>query len=84
MRIMMIAMPALLLGACNVSKDETNNTVSVTYNEEVAANTAADVANTAQNIASDIGNEAKSTAAKVNNTDISVKVNKDEKTENKQ
>ncbi len=82
MRILMIAMPALLLCACNVSKDEANNTVSVTYNEEVAANTAADVTNTAQNIASDIGNEAKSTAAKVNNTDISVKVNKDEKTEN--
>jgi hypothetical protein len=83
MRIMMIAMPALLLGACNVSKDNANNTVSVTYNEEVAANTAADVTNTAQNIAADIGNEAKATADKVNNSDISVKVNRDEKAENK-
>ena len=70
MRILMIALPVLMLGACNVSKDEANNTVSVTYNEEVAANTAADVTNTAQNIASDIGNEAKSTADKVNNSDI--------------
>ena len=75
MRILMIALPVLMLGACNVSKDEANNTVSVTYNEEVAANTA-------QNIASDIGNEAKSTADKVNNSDISVKVNRDVKTEN--
>ncbi|HVE00327.1 MAG TPA: hypothetical protein VNB78_01365 [Sphingomicrobium sp.] len=82
MRILMIALPVLMLGACNVSKDEANNTVSVTYNEEVAANTAADVTNTAQNIASDIGNEAKSTADKVNNSDISVKVNRDVKTEN--
>jgi len=40
------------------------------------------VTNTAQNIASDIGNEAKSTADKVNNSDISVKVNRDVKTEN--
>jgi len=82
MRILMIALPVLMLGACNVSKDEANNTVSVTYNEEVAANTAADVTNTAQNIASDIGNEAKSTADKVKNSDISVKVNRDVKTEN--
>ena len=82
MRILMIALPVLMLGACNVSKDEANNTVSVTYNVEVAANTAADVTNTAQNIASDIGNEAKSTADKVNNSDISVKVNRDVKTEN--
>ena len=82
MRILMIALPVLMQGACNVSKDEANNTVSVTYNEEVAANTAADVTNTAQNIASEIGNEAKTTADKVNNSDISVKVNRDVKTEN--
>jgi hypothetical protein len=85
MRILiMIVLPCALLGACNVTKDEANNTVSVTYNEEVAANTAADVTNTAQNIAADIGNEAKSTADKVNNSDISVNVNRNEKTENKQ
>lgn len=87
MRIL-IALPLLLLGACQVSKDDANNSVSVTYNEEVAANAAADVSNTAQNIASDIGNEARSTADKidnkVDNTDVDVKVDRDVKTENKQ
>lgn len=87
MRIL-IALPLLLLGACQVSKDDANNSVSVTYNEDVAANAAADVSNTAQNIASDIGNEAQSTAAKIDNkvdsTDVNVKVDKDAKTENKQ
>ena len=87
MRIL-IALPLLLLGACQVSKDDANNSVSVTYNEEVAANAAADVSNTAQNIASDIGNEARSTADKIDNkvdkTDVDVKVDQDVKTENKQ
>ena len=47
MRIILI-LPVLLLGACQVSKDDANNTVSVTLNEDVAANTAADVGNTAK------------------------------------
>ena len=81
MRIIFLA--PLLLGACQVSKDETNNTVSVTYNEDVAANAAADVGNTAENIASDIGNEVGNTADKVRNTDVDVNVNRDVQT-NKQ
>jgi hypothetical protein len=74
MRIMLV-LPVLLLGACNVSKDNANNTVSVTLNEDVAANTAADISNTAQNIAADVGNEAKSTGEKIDN-----KVNADKST----
>ena len=66
MRIILI-LPVLLLGACQVSKDNANNTVSVTLNEDVAANTAADIANTAQNVAADVGNEAKSTGEKIDN-----------------
>jgi hypothetical protein len=85
MRIL-IAIPALLaLGACNVSKN--GNAVTVQYDQNTAQNTAADVGNTAQNIAADIGNDVQTTGAKienkVGNTDVSVKVNKDEKTENK-
>jgi hypothetical protein len=60
-----LAIPLLLLGACQVSKDSANNTVSVTYNQDVAENAAADVANTAENIAADIGNEVEDTANKV-------------------
>ena len=87
MRIAIAAIPLLLLGACQVSKDNGNGTVSVTYNSDVAENTASDIGNTAQNIGSDISNDVQNTGAKiqnkVGNTDVSVSVNKDVKTENK-
>jgi hypothetical protein len=79
-----LALPLLLLGACQVSKGE--NEVSVTYNEDVAANAAADVGNTLENVAGDIGNDVKTEGAKVQNklgdTDVNVTVNRDVKTEN--
>lgn len=78
MRIL-IAVPALLaLGACNVSKD--GNSVTVQYDQNTAENTAADIGNKAQNIGSDIGNDVQKTADKLQNTDVSVKVGKDEHT----
>jgi hypothetical protein len=84
MRIM-LALPLLLLGACQVSKDNANNTVSVTYNSDVAENAAADVGNTAQNVAADIGNDVQKTGDKIQNkignSDVSVKVNKEVKTD---
>jgi hypothetical protein len=80
-----LAIPLLLLGACQVSKDDANNTVSVTYNSDVAANTAADVSNTVENVAADVSNEAKTTGDKISNKvdNTNVKVNADVKTENK-
>lgn len=82
-----LAIPLLLLGACQVSKDEANGTTSVTYNSDVAENAAADIGNTAENIASDIGNDVQQTGDKiqnkVGNTDVDVNVNTDAKTENK-
>jgi hypothetical protein len=84
MRIM-LALPLLLLGACQVSKDNANNTVSVTYNSDVVENAAADVGNTAQNVAADIGNDVQKTGDKIQNkignSDVSVKVNKEVKTD---
>jgi hypothetical protein len=82
-----LPLPLLLLAGCNVSKDNANNTVSLTVNEEVAANKAADVGNAAQNIAADIGNEVKTTGEKIDNkvgskNDTTVTVNKDVKTTN--
>ena len=82
MRIM-FALPLLLLGACNVTKDGNNDTVSVTVNEDLAANTAADVGNDVKNIAADVGNEASNLGDKVKNTDVDVSVNTNAKTENK-
>ena len=81
-----LAIPLLLLGACQVSKDNNNGTTSVTYNSDVAENAATDVGNTTGNIAADIGNDVKKTGEKiqnkVGNTNIDVKVGKDEKTGN--
>lgn len=62
-----LAIPLLLLGACQVSKDDNNGTMSVTYNSDVAENAAADVGNTAQNIAADIGNDIQKTGDKIEN-----------------
>jgi len=73
------AIPLLLLGACNVTKD--GNAVTVQYDQNTAENTAADIGNTAQNIAADIGNDVQKTGDKlenkIGNTDVDVKVNKD-------
>ena len=76
MRIM-FALPLLLLGACQVSKDDANDTVSVTYNEDLAENVAADVGNTAENIAGKIGNDVQESSDKVQNKvgDVDVDVN---------
>lgn len=73
---LMIAMPALLaLGACQVSNDDANDTVSVTYNSEVAENAVDDVGNTADNVADAIGNDVKAAGDKIDNTDVDVSTN---------
>ena len=85
MRIALV-IPLLLLGACQVSKDENNGTTSVTYNSDVAENALKDVGNTAQNVASDIGNDVQKTGEKienkVGNTDVNVKVDRHVETNN--
>ena len=85
MRIL-FAIPILLLGACQVSKDDANGTTSVTYNSDVAENAAADVGNTAQNIAADIGNDIQKTGDKIENKvgdkDVDVNVNANVNTTN--
>lgn len=79
-----LAIPLLLLGACQVSKDEGNGTMSVTYNGDVAENAAADVGNTLQNVAGDIGNDVQKTGDKIQNKagDVDVNVNTNVKTGN--
>ena len=74
MRILIILPALLVLGACQVSKDEANDTVSVTYNGDVAANAVDDVGNTAENVAGAIGNDVQRAADKVQNTDVDVNV----------
>jgi hypothetical protein len=78
------AIPLLLLCACQVSKDNNNGTTSVTYNSDVAENAAKDIGNTAQNIGGDIANDVQKTGDKienkVGNTNVDVKIGKDEQT----
>ena len=77
-----LAIPLLLLGACNVSKD--GNSVTVQYDQNTAENTAADIGNTAQNIAADISNDVQKTGDKIENkvgkADVDVNINTDVKT----
>jgi hypothetical protein len=76
------AIPLLLLGACNVSKE--GNAVTVQYDQNTAQNTAAAIGNTAQNIGADIANDVQKTGDKiqnkVGNSDVDIKVGKDEHT----
>lgn len=87
MRILLAA-PLLLLGACNVQKDAGNDTTTLSFNEDLAKNTVADVGNAAENLGQDVANEADQTADKIHNkvgnVDVKVEHNDaDDATENK-
>ena len=79
-----LAIPLLLLGACQVSNDDENGTMSVTYNSDVAENVAADVGNTAENVAGHISNDVSAAGDKVENRvgDVDVNADVDVNTEN--
>ena len=81
MRIL-LAVPLLLLGACQVSKDDNSTTLS--FNEDLAENTAEDIGNAAENLGGAIANEADETADKVKNevgdVDVDVNVSRDKDT----
>jgi hypothetical protein len=86
MRVL-FAVPLLLLGACQVTKDDNSTTLS--FNEDVAANAAEDIGNAAENLGGAIAKEADQTAAKVENKvgDVDVDVNvthKDDEQTNQQ
>ena len=74
MRIL-FAVPLLLLGACQVTKDDNSTTVS--FNQDVAENAAADAGNFAENVGGMIANDVDQTADKVKNEvgDVDVDVN---------
>jgi hypothetical protein len=73
MRALMM-LPLFALAACQVTKDDQNDTITATYNEDVAENAASDVGNFAENVAADVGNDIEKTADKVENTDVDVDV----------
>ena len=79
MRLILSTAMIVLLSACQVTEDDANDSVSVTYNQDLAENTVADVANTAEGVAADIGNDLQKTGDKieneVDNADVGVTVN---------
>lgn len=75
MRLIISTAAVLLLGACQVNKDDANDTVSMTYNEDVAENTAADVSNTAQEVAGDLANGVDQAGERLQNVDVDVDTN---------
>ncbi len=74
MRIL-LTIPLLLLGACNVNNDAANDQVTVEYDQNRLENAASDVGNTAQDVGGIIANDVRATADKVQNTDVDVDVN---------
>lgn len=73
MRILM-ALPLFAMAACQVTKDEQNDSVTATYNEDVAENAASDVGNFAENVASDVKSTAEAVGDKAKNVDVDVDV----------
>ena len=74
MRLIISTAFVLLLSACQVSKDDANDTVSMTYNEDVAENAMADIGNTAESVAADVSNEVDKAGDRIENTDVDVNV----------
>ena len=73
---MILALPLLALAACQVTKDDQNDQVTVQYNQDVAENAAADVANGAREAGSAIANSAEDAGAAIKNVDVDVDTNK--------
>ena len=70
-----IALPLLALAACQVSKDDQNDTISATFNQDVAENAAADVGNFAEDVANDVGDTAEKVGERAENVDVDVDTN---------
>ena len=76
MRIL-LAVPLLLVTACNVNRDADNGTTTVSFDENTAKNAVEDAGQAAENIGGAIANDVEQTADKVQNKvgDVDVDVN---------
>ena len=74
MRIL-LAIPLLALAACQVTKDDQNDTITAEFNGDIAENGLEDAANLAENVGGAIANDVEETADKVGNTDVDVDIN---------
>ena len=72
----MRALIALPLAACQVTKDDANDSVTVEYNQDVAENGLEDAGNLAENVGGIIANDVSDAAEKVENVEVEVDTNK--------
>jgi len=86
MRKALALLPLLVLGACNVSTNGANNSVTVQYNSAAAQDAVNTVSATAVNVANDIGSDVKNTGDKLQNSSVKIETTNnsgDNKTTNK-
>ena len=80
----LIGLPLLALGACNVDNDTTNDQVRVEYNQQKIESAAKKAARTTRDVASSVGNVAETTGRAIKNevgdidVDVDVRRNKAE------
>ena len=78
---MLVALPLLLLPACDVQKDAANDQVTLEFNEEHVENAAESVGNAAERAASEVGNAAERAGQAIENEvgdiDVDVDVGRD-------
>jgi hypothetical protein len=80
---MLMTLPLLALGACQVTNDDKNDQVTVEYNQDVAENAAADIANGAQEAGAAIANGAEEAVDSAKNVDVDVDVDTNKADNNK-
>lgn len=73
----LLALPLLALAACQVTEDDANDTISMTYNEDVAENAVSDAANLAEDVANDVEGAAEKVGNAAENVDVDVDVETD-------
>jgi hypothetical protein len=80
-----LALPLLIVGACNVENDPANDQVSVEYDQNRIEDAAAATARTAKEVGSSVGNVAASTGRAIKNevgdVDVNVDVRRERKSE---
>lgn len=74
MRIIAL-LPLLALAACQVTKDDANDTITAEFNQDAAENGLMDAGNLAENVGEAIANDVEETADKVQNVDVEVDTN---------
>ena len=70
-----LALPLLALAACQVTEDDKNDAVTVQYNQDLAENAAADIANGAKEAGEAIANGAEEAVDTARNVDVDVDTN---------